>query len=380
LFDKTYNIEEILEKEDDSSFDDWLESEFSQPDKEIKEEILKENKEITTENLLVESGINIEELDEIQKEMFETIKNTDKIAWEREGGYSTGFKLLDEKLMGIQPGFALLGAYSNVGKSSFLLFIANQASKYGKLYSLYFSLDDGSKDLLPRIISSQENIPINAIRLPTKYQDHPIILQKRKEGIKNLYESLNRFKIIDQDKGTSIEFIEREIKRHYDYLKETNSERKLFVQIDNFHDIDSEDITFRDDKSRYGYFAEKLKRIAETYDIPIWCTAELRKANTGHTNKRPTKDEIREAGKIVYAATLCLMLYNEVGLEQENATIFYRSPDMPGKLPVLEISFDKNKQSDFKGNLFYEFIPNYALFVEATKEECEHYNNLIYQG
>jgi len=73
------------------------------------------------------------------------------------------------------------------------------------------------------------------------------------------------------------------------------------------------------------------------------------------------------------------MLYNEVGLEQQNASVFYRSPDRPGKQPVLEVHAGKNKQSDFKGRLYYEFITNYALFIEATEEEKEQYDNYIYQ-
>ena len=154
----------------------------------------------------------------------------------------------------------------------------------------------------------------------------------------------------------------------------------MFVQIDNFHDIDSEKLPFTDDKQRFGYIAAENSVKYLRNMIFYLCTAELRKYNIGYTNRRPTKDDIREAGKIVYEATLCLMLYNEVGLEQENAKVFYRSPDKPGKQPILEIHFDKNKQSNFKGRLYYEFVPDYALFIEATEEQCEHFNNLIYQG
>ena len=90
----------------------WTKDEIEETDIEIEEEL-------DIEDLLVESGINVEELDDIQKEMFLTIQNMDRLGWERGTGYSTGFKLLDEKLMGIQPGLAFLGAQSNVGKSSF---------------------------------------------------------------------------------------------------------------------------------------------------------------------------------------------------------------------------------------------------------------------
>ena len=374
----TTAIENFLESEEEYDFQKWLEEEIDieedTPEKEIKKE------DIPIEDLLVNSNIKPDELNDIEKEMYYTILNSDKVAWERGEGFSTGFKLLDDKFMGIQSGLVFVGAQSNVGKSSFLLYVANQSSIAGDVYSLYFSFDDGSKDLLPRIVASEKNIPINAIRLPERYLDYPTILEKRKDGIRDLYSSLDRFKIIDQDKGKSIELVEKEVEKHLNYLEEIGSDRKLFVQIDNFHDLTSEDKTYYSEKEKYSDIADRLRNLSEKFNIPIWCTAELRKGSSGHTNVRPVKEDIKEAGKIVYRATACLMLYNEVGLEQQNAAVFYRSQDRPGKNPIVEVHFDKNKQSSYKGRLYYKFVPEYALFVEATEGEVEYYNNLIYQN
>lgn len=381
---KELDITEIMEakENEDTSFEEWLSSEFEDDDK--NEEINQEDKTDLdlddTDSLLVKTDINVEQLDDIQSEMFNTIKQADKLSWERGEGYNTGYELLTEKLMGIQPGLAFLGADSNVGKSSFLLSIADKASEAGGLYSLYFSLDDSSKDLLPRIVASRQHIPINAIRLPARYTDYPTILDKREKGIKNLYNSVDRLKIVDQDQGKSIESIEKNIKKHYEYLQKNEIDRDLFVLIDNFHDLNSEEENYYDDKERFANIAEKLRELAEEYDIPIWCTAELRKRSAGVVSRRPVTADIKTASKIIYESTLCLMLYNEVGVEQDNASVFYRNPDFPGKQPILELGVDKNKQSDYKGRLYYEFVPNYALFVECEEEEIERFDNLVYQG
>ena len=72
------------------------------------------------------------------------------------------------------------------------------------------------------------------------------------------------------------------------------------------------------------------------------------------------------------------MVYKEVGEEGANAEVYFRTPEKPGKQPIFEVDFVKNKQSEFKGRLYYEFLTDYALYTECLPEDMEKYNNLIY--
>lgn len=386
-------IEEIFNTNEETvetiDFDQFLEEEFGEQDIPPEEPIENKNLEdLDVEELIVKPNFD-RQLTPIEEEMAIIIQDIDRKSWYRGEGLKTRFKIFTQKLDGIQPGLVFIGGESNMGKSGFLLDIGYTTPLVDKTYSLYFSIDDSVADLLPRVIASKQRIPINSIRLPLKYKDYPKILERRKKGIIEVYETIDRFKIIDQDyirfmenedkneNVKDIETVEKVIRRHYNYLKENNIDKKLFVQIDSFHDLESRNQKFYSDKEKYSYLSAKLKDLAEELDIPIWCTGELKKLGG---QRRPIKEDLREANKIVYKATLILMVYNEVGVLKNNAEIYFRSPEKPGKMPIFEIDFVKNKQSEFKGRLYYEFLTDYALFEECLPEDMERFNNLIYSS
>lgn len=376
MSEDTVTLDQILDKEDDGqSLDDWLDAEFSEDkDNTIEEDDSDDIDLENIEDLLVMPDLP-DDMDDIEKEMARTIYKTDEAGWTKGDGILTGFPILDKRLDSIQPGLAFLAADSNTGKSSFLLSIGYNSSKHDDAYVLYFSLDDDVTNLLPRVVAMEKSIPINAIRLPYKYKDYPSILKKRKEGIKDLYNVVNRFKLVGADTAHGVENMEEVIKRHKEYADKKG--KKLFVLIDNFHDLYSEEKDFYDNNDKFAYLADVLKEWTKEYDIPVWCTAEVRKINSF---RRPVKDDLLHAGKIKYKASLILMLHNDVGLQGQNSTVYYRNPDKPGKSPVLECHFDKNKLGSFKGRLFYEFIPEYAHFVEADEGDMERYSSLVYQS
>lgn len=375
---------------DSIDFETFLEEEFGQKDDFNENFTTEKEVEIDIgdiESLLVMPRFN-RELMEHEKTMAETIQEMDRRSWSRGVGLKTIFPLLTQKLNGIQPGLAFVGGESNMGKSGFLLMIAHTTPRIDNAYSIYFSIDDSAVDLLPRVIANQKRIPINSIRLPATYQQYPKILERRKEGLEELYQLVDKFKIIDQDRIfaepnidpetddiKNIETIEKVIRQHYDYFKENNIDKKLFIQIDSFHDLESRDQKFISEVQKFSYLATRLKDLAEELDIPIWCTGELKKLGG---KRRPIKEDLREANKIIYKATLILMVYNEVGEEGSNAEVYFRTPEKPGKQPVFEVDFVKNKQSEYKGRLYYEFLTDYALYTECTPEDMEKYNNLIY--
>ncbi|MFW5890874.1 MAG: DnaB-like helicase C-terminal domain-containing protein [bacterium] len=384
----THPVEDLFNEAMD--FDSFLNEEFgAQEDISNKQKTKKpqDKDEEDIEKLIVKPSFDRNLLDHEQI-MVQTIEKVDRKSWERGEGLKTSYEILNEKLNGIQPGLGFVGGESNMGKSGYLLSIAYNTPQVDNAYSIYFSNDDSAADLLPRVISADKKIPINSIRLPTTYEKYPKILERRKKGMEEVYNLIDKFKIIDQDRIYSepgieeekdsiknIETIEKVIKQHYNYFREQNIDKKIFVQIDSFHDLESSVKNFRSDKEKYSYLSTKLKDLAEELDIPIWCTGELKKLGG---ERRPIKEDLREANKIIYKASLILMVYNEVGVEQSNAEIFFRTPEKPGKQPIFEVDFVKNKLSEFKGRLYYEFLTDYALYTECLPEDMEKYNNLIY--
>mgnify|MGYP002514940018 CR=1 FL=1 len=102
-----------------------------------------------------------------------------------------------------------------------------------------------------------------------------------------------------------------------------------------------------------------MVRFLIQYNIPLVCTAEMKKING---DRRPILDDIRECVKIKYEAKAIILVYNEVHYKGESSEIFFNRNGYMMKQPVLELHFAKNKISSFKGRLFYEFYPE--LFGE----------------
>ena len=117
--------------------------------------------------------------------------------------------------------------------------------------------------------------------------------------------------------------------------------------------------------------------LAINYDIPVVCTAELKKL---YANRRPALDDIREAVKIKYEAKAILLLYNEVHYKGESSDVYFLRNGNPLKQPVVEVHFAKNKIHSFKGRCFFEFFPEMARLEESDAMATKTYNSLIFSS
>ena len=315
------------------------------------------------------------DLNQHELEMLNTIQSVEEYSWSRgdTGGLDTGFELFNKAIEGgIQTSFILFAASPNVGKSAFMLkLMKNIAERNTNAFCEYMSLDDSRNTILPRWIASDQQITIGQAKNPGKYKDDPEILERRAEGIKNLYKLLNRFSLRDSMHGTSIECLEERIK----YLKMTlPEETKIVIGVDSLYDLTVE--KKMTDKEAHEFISKEVKRLTTDYDVCIMATAHLRKLNGA---RRPSNDDLKENNRLEYEAELICLLYNEVGIKEEAADIYWLGEDEELKMPVLEMKFSKNKLSDFKGTMFYEMIPAHSHFIEASEEACQRYSALVYQ-
>jgi replicative DNA helicase len=316
-------------------------------------------------------------LNPIEAKMIQNIASIDQYSWNRDarGGLTSGFPLFDEAIEGgIQPGLYLFAAQANVGKSAMLLQLGQQiADLNDNVHVAYHSLDDSANELAPRYIACKQQITISQAKNPAKYADQPDILEKRNEGIKHLYRNAHKFSIWDSNDGTSVEIIEKRIKDMKMHFPEGT---KLVIMIDSIYDLTVESKQLQE-KALYEYVAKTVKDWCTAYDIAVLCTAHLRKLNGG---RRPMTDDLKENNRLEYEANFIALLYNEVGIKEEGAQIYWLSEDSETKMPVIEMKVGKNKFGSFKGTRFYEFIPNMSHLIEAPIEDCRRYAALIYQS
>lgn len=292
-------------------------------------------------------------------------------------GFKTGFSGIDKALGGgIQTGLHIIGGDSNVGKSAFITQMAFQIAQLNSdVFVLDISLDDALKEKLARVVASHKRIIINAVKDPILYaQQYPGMVKRVNDAVNDLKKYAWHYRTVDDTEyGTDVESIIDAATQLQIELNAMSRPVRLLVFIDNFHDLTTVQ-PFYNDKDKFTYIVQLLSKAADNLDIPIVCTAELRKTSGLH---RPTKEDIREAKKIIYEAKSILMVYNEVGEKGEAASVHFLRTDEPGKQPVLEVKMDKNKYSGMKGRLFFEFYPEMAFFTEAVPKAAQTYTQQV---
>ena len=245
------------------------------------------------------------------------------------GYFLTTFKPLQENIDGVQPGLYIVGADTSYGKTSFVANLYLDLLQSNRdLTGIYFSLDDNKDIIINRLLAILSGLPINLIQ---KRIDDETPLKKLIKAYIELGElsSNQRLYIYDQADVDHVNKLEAHIKK--------NLRRKLFVVVDGLFNLDVEEGM---DGSIRGLNIERanaLKRLVDLYQIPLICTAELRKSSKGDSSKIPTPDDIMETGKFKYNANLILLLYPE---DKEA----YDNEDKP----ILKIKYAKNKLSHYR--------------------------------
>jgi replicative DNA helicase len=179
--------------------------------------------------------------------------------------------------------------------------------------------------------------------------------------------------MFDGNDMTSIEQIEEHIESIYMMSPDGT---KVVIAIDSFNDLTVSSKTFNINDARNEYVAKAIKDWTVKYNAVVMCTAHLRKTN----GRRPTVDDLKDTIVLQYEANLVFLAYNEVGVKEENASVYWLHEDKEEKMPVLEMKFGKNKFSSFKGTKFFEFMPDQSYCIEATAEGNRRYAALIYQA
>lgn len=163
-------------------------------------------------------------------------------------------------------------------------------------YVMDFSLDDPLQDKLSRVIGCSGKVLINAVKNPKGYTDYPLMLARRAQTLNKLRQRVDRYQAYDATDGTDIEVIEEEIKRMAIELEAQGSNRRLVVFIDNLHDLTIASQPSLVGKEKYDVIAQWCADLAIQYNIPLVCTAEMKKING---DRRPILDDIRELTSII---------------------------------------------------------------------------------
>lgn len=313
--------------------------------------------------------------------MIDKLKDMEENCWLKGIGYkSPHFPQMADATGGWEDGLYLVAGAPNTGKSAEMMNIIYDlvSVESNDMFSLYFSLDDSLMETIPRVIAMTEKIAIDVVRKPVKYEDQAELLTKRTAGWNKLYKTSKNMAFFDNGECPFIEDIEQKVKEYKMALTEANRPNaKFLIVIDAFDDLDSRDDKFKEENAKSAFISKWAKDLSKSYDCLVFCTKHLRKLN-GY--RRPAVDDLKDSGTIVYEANCVMLCYNEVGLKEEKADVYYERQGSPSKQPIIEVHFAKNKLSSFKGRIFTKFIPDFSNIEECSVEEGRHYNTLVFQA
>lgn len=308
-------------------------------------------------------------------------------------GLLTGFPIFDEKLRGIKSMFYIIAGEEQTGKSAWLrsVILGLLKNNKDKVYCLYFSLDDSKDKVFSRLMASEAGLEINAMEDPKgEIQDNPdlsdtdkaAMLTKRGEVYQNLIGLSNAFTVKDDSNTANSTEMEETIRKY----KKLAGDRQLVVFVDSLHCIAPPPMLREKTREQFMRISKDLKRWVTVYDIPVIATAELRKlSNSDNKHRRPTLDDIKEAGDFKFDAEVILLAYNEMkakGRDGLSTPLKFEYPvENSGTwFPIVEMFVGKNKSSSYKGCLYYKFLDPCARMYECTPNEQGYYWNRAFNS
>lgn len=290
-------------------------------------------------------------------------------------GFRTGNVLIDEQIGGIQKGLNwIIAGNPNSGKSAFahdLICGAIQNYIENKdMVILFFSFDDTVPWSWAKQLANYSGLPIKWVARPQKYIYHDPELTSIYREAQSFYMEMvgDYIRIFGGDIGMNIEQVKKAVKD----ATETTGKYPVVV-IDSFNKMHGPEGT----EGHTGY----AKNSDELHDmmhngVSIICTAETTKAAQG---MKPEMKHISDTKRVTYNANLVSIVYNPLHEEREKAKFFHvvKGDDgKPRKAAVTEISFVKNRITEYKGaGVFkfndhignFEYIENISQFMKAEQ-------------
>lgn len=292
---------------------------------------------------------------------------------------ATGFKRLDNRLDGgLYDGLYILGAISSLGKTTFVLQMADNIALRHDV--LIFCLEMSRYEMVSKSISrltAELDKPCQMRNAKTtrgilngalyaNYTDEENNLIDRacvaySELAKNVY-------IIEGDKKIGADEVRQKVREHMDLTG-----KRPVVFIDYLQIMKPADPR-QTDKMNTDQAVSDLKRISRDYKIPVVAISSF---NRSSYNGPVTLEAFKESGAIEYASDVLIGLQVK-GADEYTTTDGQRgknsraTEDQKRKDPrEIELKILKNRNGAMGDNLDYQYYPKFNLFVEGWQEREE---------
>lgn len=259
-------------------------------------------------------------------------------------GLASGFYDLDSLTQGFQKSdLIILAGRPSMGKTAFVLNIAENIIKKYKLPVLFFSLEMSKEQLIYRLLSNETGISQRRLKIGNLYKED---WHELKEGIQT-YSRLPFF--IDDQPNLTTQDIRSKIKQT---LFEQNNIGLII--IDYLQLLVNSKSKSENRVQELSQITRALKNLAKEFQIPIITLSQLSRNVENRINKRPVLSDLRESGSIEQDADLVLMLYRENyynSMTEKNEKVsnaeLIITKHRNGPLGIVELSFQSDPTKFF---------------------------------
>ena len=214
-------------------------------------------------------------------------------------GIPTGFSLLDKLLGGLQRSdFVIVAGRPSMGKTSFILSIAQNAARKFNQRVAIFSLEMSSEQVVQRLISAETGIDSQRLRL-ADLRDHEWPLFVQATGI------LSEAPIFIDD-TPSISALQMRTK-----ARRLHAEHGLDLIVVDFLQLMQGDTRAENRVQEISSISRALKGLAREINVPVVAVSQLSRAVESRHDHRPILSDLRESGGLEQDADVVMFIYRE---------------------------------------------------------------------
>jgi replicative DNA helicase len=212
-------------------------------------------------------------------------------------GVPTGFVDLDEMTSGLQPSdLVLVAARPSMGKTSFVLNIAQHVGTSTDMTVGFFSLEMSKEQLFMRMLTSEARI--DAHRFRTGFLN-----EKDYGRLSHALGTLAEAKVFIDD-SASISVLEMRAK-----ARRLKAEHGLHMLIIDYIQLMQGRGRFESRQAEIASISRSLKGLAKELNVPIVALSQLSRASETRSDHRPQLSDLRESGALEQDADVVMFIY-----------------------------------------------------------------------
>lgn len=259
-------------------------------------------------------------------------------------GIATGFIDLDYRMSGLQPSdLILVAARPSMGKTAFVLNIAQYTAFHSDLATAIFSLEMSKEQLVNRLFSLESRVDAQMLRNGNLSDTD---WEKLIEGAGTIGKSKL---IIDDTPGISISELRSKCRKY-------KLEHDIQLIIIDYLQLMSGNGRTDSRQQEISEISRALKALARELHVPLIALSQLSRAVEQRPDHRPMLSDLRESGAIEQDADVVMFIYRDD----------YYNKDTDKK-NIAEVIIAKQRNGPI-GTVNLVWLPQYTKFANMQKD------------